>query len=176
MDSLININIVRALHRVTMRKVIGTGPHSQQRKIAHEDEEGDKGVAESQHAMVVPEKHANPSRFRVDRVNPAAARQTLKKPWRPPGRLHSAFGGRHRDSRVFLAATILTLESFWGRVILLHRLITGQTRYVEWKFGLAACHCGKSCFAGVSEKLVEQRRLLRENLTLILREVQEFPT
>ncbi|GFN83664.1 hypothetical protein PoB_001017000 [Plakobranchus ocellatus] len=58
------------------------------------------------------------SRFRVDRVNPAAARQTLKHFWRPPGRLHSAFGGRYRDSRVLLAAAILTLESFWGRVIL----------------------------------------------------------
>ncbi|GFO30704.1 hypothetical protein PoB_005720900 [Plakobranchus ocellatus] len=29
-----------------------------------------------------------------------------------------AFGSRHRDSRVFLAAAILTLESFWGRVTL----------------------------------------------------------
>ncbi|GFO01667.1 hypothetical protein PoB_002817200 [Plakobranchus ocellatus] len=58
------------------------------------------------------------SRFRVDRVNPAAARQTLKKFWWPPGRLHSIFGGRYSDPRVFLAAAILTLESFWGRVVL----------------------------------------------------------
>ncbi|GFO00755.1 hypothetical protein PoB_002726000 [Plakobranchus ocellatus] len=57
------------------------------------------------------------SRFRVSRVNPAAARQTLKQFWRPPGRLKSVFGGRYRDSRVFLAAAILTLESIWGRVV-----------------------------------------------------------
>ncbi|GFO31046.1 hypothetical protein PoB_005755100 [Plakobranchus ocellatus] len=37
---------------------------------------------------------------------------------RPPGRLQSVFVARHKDSRVFLAAAILTLESFWGRVIL----------------------------------------------------------
>ncbi|GFO10502.1 hypothetical protein PoB_003700700 [Plakobranchus ocellatus] len=57
-------------------------------------------------------------------VNPAAARQTLKQIWRPPGRLQSVFGGRYRDSRVFLAAAILTLESFWGRVVL--ACYTGQ--------------------------------------------------
>ncbi|GFN91157.1 hypothetical protein PoB_001766300 [Plakobranchus ocellatus] len=34
------------------------------------------------------------------------------------GRLKSVIGGRYRDSRVFLAAAMLTLESFWGRVIL----------------------------------------------------------
>ncbi|GFN88526.1 hypothetical protein PoB_001503200 [Plakobranchus ocellatus] len=33
-------------------------------------------------------------------------------------RLQSAFGGRYRDSRVFLAAAMLTLESFWCRVVL----------------------------------------------------------
>ncbi|GFO25258.1 hypothetical protein PoB_005176300 [Plakobranchus ocellatus] len=53
-----------------------------------------------------------------DRVNPAAARQTLKYFWRPPDRLQSVFGSRHRDSRVFLAAAILTLDSLWSRVIL----------------------------------------------------------
>ncbi|GFO28863.1 hypothetical protein PoB_005536800 [Plakobranchus ocellatus] len=37
---------------------------------------------------------------------------------RPPGRLQSVFGDRYRDSRVFLAAAMLTLESFWGRVVL----------------------------------------------------------
>ncbi|GFN76033.1 hypothetical protein PoB_000253900 [Plakobranchus ocellatus] len=58
------------------------------------------------------------SRFRVDRVNLAAARQTPKHFWRPPGRPQSVCGGRYRDSRVFLAAAILTLESFWGRVVL----------------------------------------------------------
>ncbi|GFN78860.1 hypothetical protein PoB_000536600 [Plakobranchus ocellatus] len=58
------------------------------------------------------------SRLRVDRVNLAAARQTLKSFWWPPERLQNAFGSRHRDSRVFLAAAILTLESFWGRVTL----------------------------------------------------------
>ncbi|GFO14722.1 hypothetical protein PoB_004122700 [Plakobranchus ocellatus] len=56
--------------------------------------------------------------FRVDRANPAAARQTLKHFWRPRGRLQSVNGGRHRDSRVFLVAAILTLESIYGRVIL----------------------------------------------------------
>ncbi|GFN85520.1 hypothetical protein PoB_001202600 [Plakobranchus ocellatus] len=44
--------------------------------------------------------------------------KTLKQFWRPPGRLQSVFGGRYRDSRVFLAAAMLTLESFWGRVVL----------------------------------------------------------
>ncbi|GFN95258.1 hypothetical protein PoB_002176400 [Plakobranchus ocellatus] len=58
------------------------------------------------------------SRFRVDRVNSATARQTLKQFWRPPSRLQIVFGGRYRDSRVFLAAAILTLESFWDRVVL----------------------------------------------------------
>ncbi|GFO41403.1 hemicentin-1 [Plakobranchus ocellatus] len=53
-----------------------------------------------------------------DRVSPATARQTLKYFWRPPDRLQSAFGGRHRYSRVFLAAAILTVESIWSRVIL----------------------------------------------------------
>ncbi|GFO25981.1 hypothetical protein PoB_005248600 [Plakobranchus ocellatus] len=58
------------------------------------------------------------SRFRVDRVNPAAAKQTLKYIWRSPGRSQRVFGGRYRDFRVFLAAAMLTLESFWGRVFL----------------------------------------------------------
>ncbi|GFO39335.1 hypothetical protein PoB_006584000 [Plakobranchus ocellatus] len=58
------------------------------------------------------------SRFRVDRVNPAATRQTHKQFWRPPGRLQIALGAHHKDSRVFLAVAILTLVSFWGRVIL----------------------------------------------------------
>ncbi|GFO29537.1 hypothetical protein PoB_005604200 [Plakobranchus ocellatus] len=58
------------------------------------------------------------SRFRVDRVNLAAAKQTLRQLWRPPGRLQSVFGSRYRVSRVFLAAAMLTLESFWGRVVL----------------------------------------------------------
>ncbi|GFN88514.1 hypothetical protein PoB_001502000 [Plakobranchus ocellatus] len=57
-------------------------------------------------------------RFRVDRVNLAAARQTHKYFWRPPCRLQSVFGGRHTDSRVFLAAANLTLESFWSRFII----------------------------------------------------------
>ncbi|GFO27920.1 hypothetical protein PoB_005442500 [Plakobranchus ocellatus] len=52
------------------------------------------------------------------RVNPAAARQTLTDLWRPPGRLQGAFGGRLADSRLFLAAATLTLECFLGRVIL----------------------------------------------------------
>ncbi|GFO11969.1 hypothetical protein PoB_003847400 [Plakobranchus ocellatus] len=42
------------------------------------------------------------NRFRADRVNPAAARQTLKQFWWPLGRPQSVFGGRYRDSRVFL--------------------------------------------------------------------------
>ncbi|GFN83934.1 hypothetical protein PoB_001044000 [Plakobranchus ocellatus] len=33
-------------------------------------------------------------------------------------RLQSVFSGRYRDFRVFLAAAMLTLESFWGRVVL----------------------------------------------------------
>ncbi|GFN95426.1 hypothetical protein PoB_002193200 [Plakobranchus ocellatus] len=37
------------------------------------------------------------SRFRVDRVNVASARQTLKYLWRPPGRLQSVSGGRQFD-------------------------------------------------------------------------------
>ncbi|GFN85616.1 hypothetical protein PoB_001212200 [Plakobranchus ocellatus] len=49
----------------------------------------------------------------------SGVRQTDSKiVWRPPGRLQSVFGGRYRDSRVFLAAAMLTLESFWGRVVL----------------------------------------------------------
>ncbi|GFN97275.1 hypothetical protein PoB_002378100 [Plakobranchus ocellatus] len=41
---------------------------------------------------------------------------------RPPGRLQSVFGGHQRDSRVFLAAALLTLESFWsGHSGVLHR-------------------------------------------------------
>ncbi|GFN88419.1 hypothetical protein PoB_001492500 [Plakobranchus ocellatus] len=76
------------------------------------------------------------------RVRLAAARNTLESVWRepcprqsyfshsggrqtdfkvilrPPGRLQSVFGGRYRDSRVFLAAAMLTLESFWGIVVL----------------------------------------------------------
>ncbi|GFN91448.1 heat shock protein 75 kda, mitochondrial, partial [Plakobranchus ocellatus] len=70
---------------------------------------------------------AEQSRFRVDRVNPAAARQTLKQSWRLPGRLQSAFGGHHRDTRVFLAAAILTLESFWGRVTLACYTANGES-------------------------------------------------
>ncbi|GFN86458.1 hypothetical protein PoB_001296400 [Plakobranchus ocellatus] len=54
------------------------------------------------------------SRFRVDRVNTAAARLTLKQILRPPGRLQSGICGHHRDSRVFGAAAILTLEFFLG--------------------------------------------------------------
>ncbi|GFO19398.1 hypothetical protein PoB_004590300 [Plakobranchus ocellatus] len=37
---------------------------------------------------------------------------------RPPDRLLSNFDGHQADSRVLLAAAILTLESFWGRVTL----------------------------------------------------------
>ncbi|GFO25001.1 hypothetical protein PoB_005150600 [Plakobranchus ocellatus] len=49
----------------------------------------------------------------------SGGRQTDSKVvWRPRGRLQSEFGGRYRDSRVFLAAAMLTLESFWGRVVL----------------------------------------------------------
>ncbi|GFO38139.1 hypothetical protein PoB_006464400 [Plakobranchus ocellatus] len=69
------------------------------------------------------------SRFRVDIVNPAAAKQTLKQFWRPPGRLQSVFGGRYRDSRVFLAAAMLTLESFWGRVVLV--CYTGRGKIIQ---------------------------------------------
>ncbi|GFN94819.1 hypothetical protein PoB_002132500 [Plakobranchus ocellatus] len=76
------------------------------------------------------------SRFRVDRVNPAAARETLQNIWRPPGRLQGVFGGRYRGSRVFLAAANLTLESFWGRVIL--ACYTGLTSF-GLLFGCQAC-------------------------------------
>ncbi|GFO03130.1 hypothetical protein PoB_002963500 [Plakobranchus ocellatus] len=54
----------------------------------------------------------------INRVNLLAARQTLKYFWRPQGRLQSVFGGRKANSRVFLAAANLTLESFWSRVII----------------------------------------------------------
>ncbi|GFN87842.1 hypothetical protein PoB_001434800 [Plakobranchus ocellatus] len=55
------------------------------------------------------------SRFRVDRVNPAAARQTRKNFWRPPGRLQSDFG-----------AAIETLECFW-RLHFDSRVYLGQS-------------------------------------------------
>ncbi|GFO34024.1 hypothetical protein PoB_006052900 [Plakobranchus ocellatus] len=60
----------------------------------------------------------SPSHANLTLVNPATARQTLKQFWRPPGKPQSVFGGRYRDSRVFLAAAMLTLESLWGRVVL----------------------------------------------------------
>ncbi|GFO02655.1 ribonuclease hi [Plakobranchus ocellatus] len=47
-------------------------------------------------------------------VNPSCIVGYLKE----LGRLQIAFVRRHRDSKVFLAAAILILESFWGRVIL----------------------------------------------------------
>ncbi|GFN91959.1 hypothetical protein PoB_001846500 [Plakobranchus ocellatus] len=48
----------------------------------------------------------------------ASLNQPTESIWRPPGRLQSVFGGRDIDSRVFLAAASLTLEFFWGRVII----------------------------------------------------------
>ncbi|GFN75165.1 hypothetical protein PoB_000167100 [Plakobranchus ocellatus] len=56
----------------------------------------------------------SPAHANFTLVNPAAARQTLKQFWRPPGRLQSVFGGRYRDSRVFLAAAMLTSRVFLG--------------------------------------------------------------
>ncbi|GFO10073.1 hypothetical protein PoB_003657800 [Plakobranchus ocellatus] len=43
---------------------------------------------------------------------PGGRHTDSKVVWRPPGRLQSVFGGRYRDCRVFLAAAMLTLESF----------------------------------------------------------------
>ncbi|GFO19076.1 hypothetical protein PoB_004558100 [Plakobranchus ocellatus] len=71
----------------------------------------------------------SPAHANLILVNPVAARQTLKQSWRPPGRLQSIFGGRYRDSRVFLAAAMLTLESFWGRVEL--ACYTGPVKGLE---------------------------------------------
>ncbi|GFO40000.1 hypothetical protein PoB_006650500 [Plakobranchus ocellatus] len=73
----------------------------------------------------------------LEKVNLAAVRQTPKYSWRPPGRLQSVFGGRYRDSRVFLAAAMLTLESFWGRVVL--ACYTG-TQAVSLMISLAEHH------------------------------------
>ncbi|GFN87526.1 hypothetical protein PoB_001403200 [Plakobranchus ocellatus] len=51
----------------------------------------------------------------ITRVNPAAAKQTLKQFWRPPGKLQGVFGGHYRDSRVFLEAASVLHLLHWKR-------------------------------------------------------------